>query len=82
MKEHIKERTLMCAKHIVETGETIRVTAQRYGVSKSTLHADLSIRLELLDKFLYKQVEKILKIHFSEKHIRGGIATKNKYKKN
>jgi len=81
MRSYITERTLLCARHIEETCDTIRKTAKIFGISKSTLHNDLSKRLKFLNFDLYRKVQKILKTNFLDKHIRGGMATKNKYKK-
>ena len=82
MKSYIEERTLELAKHISQTGETIRQTAKVFCLSKSTVHNDLSKRLKFLDPILFEEVEKILNQHFAEKHIRGGQSTKIKYQKN
>lgn len=79
MKSYIKERTLQVAHHIYETEDTIRKTAQIYNLSKSTVHNDISKRLKKIDTNLYQEVQKILDKNFSEKHIRGGESTKNKY---
>ncbi len=79
MKSYIKERTLQVAGHIFETQDTIRKTAQIYNLSKSTVHNDLSKRLKKVDLRLYREVQKILDKNFSEKHLRGGESTKNKY---
>lgn len=79
MKTYIKERTLQVAKHITETEDTIRKTAQIFGLSKSTVHNDLSKRLKKVDGKMYDDVQKILDKNFSEKHIRGGESTKHKY---
>lgn len=79
MKAYIKERTLQVAEYIVDTQQTIRKTAKVFNLSKSTVHNDLSRRLEKIDKNKFEQVKKILDINFSEKHIRGGMSTKEKY---
>ena len=81
MKTYIEERTLELAKHISQTGETIRQTAKKFCLSKSTVHNDLSKRLKILDPILFEEVEKILDEHFAQKHIKGGQSTKNKYLK-
>ncbi len=80
MKGYIKERTLQVARYISGTQETIRQTAKVFNLSKSTVHNDLSKRLVVVDKEMYEQVKKILDKNFEEKHIRGGQATKNKFK--
>ncbi|MBQ8444457.1 MAG: sporulation transcriptional regulator SpoIIID [Clostridia bacterium] len=79
MTELILQRVLMEARHIYNTHDTIRKTAKIYGISKSTVHNDISEKLKLIDKTLYIQTRKILQANFEEKHIRGGIATKQKY---
>ena len=80
MNSYIKERTLNEARFLVSTKKTIRHTAKIFGVSKSTVHIDLSKRLKILNQQLYESVKEILNFNFEEKHIRGGISTKNKYK--
>lgn len=80
MKPYIKERTLSVANHIVKTNDTIRKTAKIFNLSKSTVHNDLSKRLKKVDVNMYDKVQKILDLNFSEKHIRGGLSTKMKYK--
>lgn len=73
-------RTKQIANYIIETKSTIRQTAKVFSMAKSTVHYDLQYRLKYIDSDLFEQVKKILKINFEEKHIRGGEATKNKYK--
>ena len=70
------------AEYIVKTGATVRECAKEFGVSKSTVHKDVTERLKDLDKTLYKKVKKVLEFNLSERHIRGGEATKRKYQKN
>lgn len=79
MKAYIKERTLQIAEYIVDTKETIRKTAKVFNLSKSTVHNDLSKRLERVDKKMFEEVKKVLDVNFAEKHIRGGQSTKEKY---
>ena len=81
MKDELISRILTLANHIHETHDTIRKTAQIYGLSKSTVHNDVSIKLKKIDFSYYKKIKKILNENFSEKHIRGGQATKIKYSK-
>ena len=81
MRNSAEERAVILGKYIVDTGATVRRCAQKYGISKSTVHKDVSDRLKFLDEDLYLQVKKILEINKAERHIRGGIATKNKYLK-
>ena len=81
MKVDISERAVTFAKHILDSGDTVRQTAFIFGISKSTVHYDVSHRLKKIDFNLYKKVNKILEKNFNEKHIRGGNSTKNKYLK-
>ncbi len=82
MWEIITERILREANYIVQTGATVRACAKRYGISKSTVHKDVTERLESVDAPLYQKVRVVLNQNLSERHIRGGQATKNKYLKN
>jgi putative DeoR family transcriptional regulator (stage III sporulation protein D) len=70
----------MFACYIIEHNSTIRKCASFFGVGKSTVHNYLSAKLKVSNVLLYEQVQKILKVNFKEKHIRGGLATKLKYK--
>lgn len=79
MHQYIEERILELANFTVQTKATVRETAQKYGISKSTVHKDLQDRLPEIDKQLYLDVNEILMLNKSERHIRGGLATKNKY---
>ncbi len=72
-------RAVMLGEYILSTGATVRATAAVFNVSKSTVHKDVAQRLRYENPSLYKQVRKILDINKEERHIRGGIATKNKY---
>lgn len=74
------ERVIMLANHILSTHDTIRQTAKIFSLSKSTVHNDVSKRLYKIDKILFLKVQRILDEHFREKHIRGGEATKLKYR--
>ena len=76
----IQMRILAEAEYIVETSSTVRSTANHFNISKSTVHKDVTERLKEIDKQLYKEVRKVLNINLAERHIRGGEATKNKYK--
>ena len=73
------DRILEEAYYIAETGATVRATAKIFGVGKSTVHKDVTKRLKSIDKDLYLAVKKVLKINLSERHIRGGEATRKKY---
>jgi len=81
MKAYIKERTLLVAKHIVQTEDTVRKTAEIYHLSKSTVHNDMSTRLKKLDAGIYEDVQKVMQKNFAEKHIRGGQSTKQKFER-
>lgn len=72
-------RALREAEYIVETGATVRETARHFGSSKSTVHKDVTERIERLDSLLTAEVRRILDVNKSERHIRGGMATKEKY---
>lgn len=79
MADTIEERACQLAVYIIETGATVRGAAQHFGISKSTVHKDLSQRLPHINKSLYIQVRRILDINKAQRHIRGGMATKEKY---
>ncbi len=79
MWEYIEERAIKCAEYIVETGCTVRACSAHFNVSKSTVHKDVSERLRYIDVELYEKIRKILNFNLSERHIRGGKATKEKY---
>ena len=79
MWEYIEDRVIKCAEYIVETGCTVRTCSARFGISKSTVHKDVSERLKFIDRDLYEATREVLAKNLSERHIRGGIATKTKY---
>ena len=79
MKGIVEERAAMLGKYIIENRGTVRLAAKKFGISKSTVHKDVSQRLRYINPALYKEVKQILEINKSERHIRGGLATKNKY---
>lgn len=81
MKGNVEDRAMEIALYIIETGATVRKAARKFGVSKSTVHMDITERLKKLNPSLWKQVREVLEINKSERHIRGGIATKEKYSK-
>lgn len=80
MRDDLEKRAQELAVYIIENRTTIRDAAKRFGISKSTVHKDLSERLSHCNRSLYIQVKQILDINKAERHIRGGIATKIKYK--
>lgn len=79
MKSYIEERAMEIAAYIIESNATVRQTAKKFGVSKSTVHKDLVDRLPLVNPGLAQEARKILDINKSERHIRGGLATREKY---
>ena len=81
MKAYIKERTLQVAEHIAQTEDTVRKTAEIYHSSKSTVHNDVSTRLKKLDVDMFEEVQKVMQKNFAEKHIRGGMSTKEKFER-
>lgn len=81
MHDYIKERTIKIGRYLVETHNTVRSIAKEFGVSKSTVHKDLTERLPEISPDLANQVKEILEYHKSIRHIRGGEATKIKYKR-
>lgn len=81
MKGIVEQRAVELAEYIVKNKATVRDTAKRFGISKSTVHMDVSQRLKKLDPPLYFEVRKVLDINKAERHIRGGMATKQKFLK-
>ena len=79
MNNKLQNRVLAEAEYIVKYKATVRKTARIFGVGKSTVHKDMVTRLQPLSNELYEKVKQILQINLSERHIRGGLATKNKY---
>ena len=80
MTEDLLTRARELAVYIIETRTTIRQAAKHFGLSKSTVHKDLTERLPLANRALYLQVREILNLNKAERHIRGGLATRKKYK--
>ncbi len=80
MKENIEERACNLAVYMIENRATVRAAAQKFGISKSTVHKDLSERLAVCNRPLYLQVKQVMEVNKAERHIRGGIATRKKYK--
>lgn len=80
-KQSIEERAVQLAHYVIDTKDTVRGTAKKFGISKSTVHKDLSERLLKINPGLASEVRVILDINKSERHIRGGMATKEKYLK-
>lgn len=79
MKEYIEKRALDIAEYIIAHNATVRQTARQFGVSKSTVHKDLTERLPQINPVLAGDARKVLEVNKAERHIRGGMATKEKY---
>ncbi len=79
LKDYIEERAISVAQYIVENGATVRQAAKKFGVSKSTVHMDCAERLVYINASLAEEVRKVLDVNKAERHIRGGMATKEKY---
>ena len=80
IRTEIEDRACRLAVYMIENGGTVRAAAARFGVSKSTVHKDLTRRLPEIDPALYRQVKEILERNKAERHLRGGAATRRKYK--
>ena len=80
MTDTIQKRACELAVYMIETGATVRAAARHFGISKSTVHKDLSQRLQQCNPGLYQQVRRVLDLNKQERHIRGGMATRRKYK--
>ena len=78
MKDYIEERAINIANYIIDYNATVRQTAKEFGVSKSTVHKDITDRLMQINPALAKQARKVLDVNKSERHIRGGLATREK----
>jgi len=79
LKDYIEERAINIANYIIDHNATVRQTAKQFGISKSTVHKDVTDRLTQINPPLAKEARKVLDINKSERHIRGGLATKEKY---
>ena len=79
MRTNIEERACELAEYIIENRATVRAAAKQFGVSKSTVHKDVTDRLKKLDPSLWRQTKAVLEQNKAERHIRGGIATRMKY---
>ena len=80
MSDTMEKRACEAAVYMIETGATVRAAAGQFGISKSTVHKDLTQRLQEIDGLLYDQVRTVLDRNKEERHIRGGMATRRKYK--
>ena len=76
----MEERAQRLAQYIIENRTTVRAAAQKFGISKSTVHKDISERLPQFNRGLYLQVKEVLEVNKAQRHIRGGIATRKKYR--
>lgn len=79
MKDYIEERAVDIANYIIDNNATVRQTARQFGISKSTVHKDVTERLMQINPSLAKEARKVLDVNKSERHIRGGLATREKY---
>ena len=79
MKSYIEERAMEIAKYIIDNNATVRQTARQFGISKSTVHKDVTERLPQINPGLANCARKVLEVNKSERHIRGGLATREKY---
>ena len=80
MSDTIEERACELAVYMIETGATVRAAARHFGLSKSTVHKDLQQRLPQYNRILYEKVRQVLDLNKQQRHIRGGMATRKKYK--
>lgn len=80
MKGIVEERAVELGEYILESKATVRSAAKKFGVSKSTVHKDVSERLKYVNPSLYKEVKSVLEINKAQRHIRGGMATRQKYR--
>ncbi|MGN0452665.1 MAG: sporulation transcriptional regulator SpoIIID [Ruminococcus sp.] len=81
MKGFVEERAVELGEYILESKATVRLAAKKFGISKSTVHKDVSQRLQRVNPGLYSKVKEVLEQNKQERHLRGGIATRNKYLK-
>ena len=81
VREEVRLRVMQVAEHILETGATVRACAAKFGVSKTTIHKDMRDRLPKVDAELSAQVDAVLKKNLSERHLRGGDATRQKFRR-
>lgn len=81
MRDDLEQRAQELAVYMIENRATVRAAAKKFGVSKSTVHKDLTDRLKHINHGLYLQVKEVLDVNKQERHIRGGMATRRKYRK-
>lgn len=80
MKGFVEQRAIELGEYIIQSKATVRKTAKKFGISKSTVHKDVSERLKKVNPQLYREVKSVLEINKAQRHIRGGMATRRKYK--
>ena len=80
IKENLEQRAEELALYLIENQTTVRAAAKKFGISKSTVHKDLQDRLPQFNRSLYLQVKEVLEVNKAQRHIRGGLATRKKYK--
>lgn len=80
MKGFVEQRAVELGEYIIQSKATVRKTAKKFGISKSTVHKDVSERLKKVNPKLYRKVKSVLEINKAQRHIRGGMATRRKYK--
>ena len=80
MKGFVEQRAAELGEYIIQSKATVRKTAKKFGISKSTVHKDVSERLKKVNPQLYREVKSVLEINKAQRHIRGGMATRRKYK--
>jgi putative DeoR family transcriptional regulator (stage III sporulation protein D) len=81
VKEYIAERVLEAAEYLLKTGATVRSCAKKFSVSKTTVHKDMRERLPQLQPEMARRVDEVLRVNLRERHIRGGMATRQKYRR-
>ena len=79
MKGNPEERAIALGEYVAETGATVRSAAKQFGISKSTVHKDITNRLKQQNRALYDRVQQVLQRNKEERHLRGGLATRHKY---
>ena len=82
MKGKPEERAIALGEYVTQTGATVRSAAKKFGISKSTVHKDLTERLKTQNRALYESVQRVLQLNKEERHLRGGAATRQKYHPN
>lgn len=80
MRQEIITRVLLISQYLIDTKGTVRAAADKFGISKSSVHTDVTKRLKNLNTGMYEQVRRVLDVNKEERHIRGGIATREKYR--